>query len=257
MIIKSPDNSGSRGVSKVSDIGEINNAIEEAYRYSRKNKILIEEYIKGIEIGAQAFSVDGKCIKVLAHNDTVALPPYMVPTGHSFPIDLPKAKEKIIESVVATAVEALGIKDGPSNIDLIIDSDNNPQIIEVGARIGATCLPELVNYYCGIDWVEQAINSCLGLKVDLNDKYYQPVVAYILQSPNDGIMKSYNIPDSVKNHPNLLEVEITANIGERVNILRKGTDRIGKIIVKGKTVDEANRIALDLIKEIEIIIDKD
>ena len=84
-------------------------------------------------------------------------------------------------------------------------------------------MPELVNYYCGIDWVEQAINSCLGLKVDLNDKYYQPVVWHILQSPNDGIMKVIISLIVLKIIPICWRLRVTANIGERVNILRKGT----------------------------------
>jgi len=55
-------------------------------KYSKIDQLLVEEYIDGIEIGAQTFSVNGKCKVILLHNDTLSSPPYMVPIGHSFPI---------------------------------------------------------------------------------------------------------------------------------------------------------------------------
>jgi len=254
-VIKAPDSSGSRGVTKVNSEDEINGAVDEAFKYSRKSQILVEEYITGLEIGAQGFSINGKCVKVLVHNDTLSEPPYMVPTGHSFPISLTKEEENSVILATATAVDALGVTDGPTNVDLFVDQNNRPLIIEIGARIGATCLPELVEYYTGISWVEQAINASLGIEVDLNEKIAQPVTAYIIESPKDGILKSYNIPDEVSKHPQVKEVEITAEIGEEVNIFRKGTDRIGKIVVIGDSVENADNIALELINKISIDVE--
>ena len=62
----------------------------------------------------------------------------MIPVGHSFPIIGFTNDELIqIENDIKKAVDVLGIKDGPSNIDLIVDSkDNTVKIIEIGARIG-------------------------------------------------------------------------------------------------------------------------
>ena len=254
-IIKAPDSSGSRGVTKVKSPECVESAFHEAFKYSRKKEILVEEYIVGLEIGAQGFSINGKCTAVFVHNDTVSNPPYMIPIGHSFPILLSDEKEKAAIEACKKAVDALGVTDGPTNIDLILDKNNNVKIIEIGARIGATCLPELVDYFTGLDYVKQAINACLGESVDLKPKKQQPVTAFIIQSPKDGILKGYDIPDSVQSHPNVLEVEITAKIGEEVNVLRKGTDRIGKIVVIGNTVEECDKLALELISKIRIEVE--
>jgi biotin carboxylase len=255
-IIKSADSSGSRGVTKVRIESEIDHALQEAFKYSRLNEILVEEYISGKEIGAQCFSINGKCSCVLVHNDTLSDPPYMIPVGHSFPIvGFTDDELSQIEDDIKRAVDVLGIKDGPSNIDLIVDSrDNTVKIIEVGARIGATCLPELVFYHSGIDWVEQAINSCLNLSVNLKKIKNQPVTAFILQSPKDGKLSSYNVPNEIINNPDVKEVEITASIGDELQILRKGTDRIGKIIVTNNTVEGADDLAKNLISKINIVV---
>lgn len=254
-IIKAPDSSGSRGVTKVQSEEFVLHAFNEAFKYSRKNEILIEEYIDGLEIGAQGFSINGKCTTVFLHNDIVSNPPYMIPIAHSFPILLNSKKEQAAIEACKKAVDALGVTDGPTNIDLILDKNNDVKIIEIGARIGATCLPELVDYFTGIDYVKQAINACLGEPVDLTPNKRQPVVAFIIQSPKDGILKDYTIPDSVKLNPDVLEVEITAKIGDEVNILRKGTDRIGKIIVKADSVERANSLALEFLSKIKIEIE--
>lgn len=252
-VIKAPDSSGSRGVVKINKIEDIPEAFEEAIFYTRGKELLIEEYISGLEFGAQTFSINGKCEVVLLHNDTMSPPPYMIPTGHSFPfkhsIDLDKAV-----SDIKNAIETIGITDGPANIDLILDTNSNTiKIIEIGARIGATCLPELVHYHTGIDWVETTIMNAIGEKVSLIPTKNQPVAALILESPKDGIYKGYSIEDAIKGK--ILEYEITAQIGESVNILRKGTDRIGKILAYGNTVEEAEQKAKKLRDSIIIFVE--
>lgn len=251
-IIKSADSSGSRGVTKVKNESEIKNAFDEAHKYTKLKEILVEEYISGVEIGAQGFSIDMNCELVLLHNDTLSEPPFMIPIGHSFPIiGFTNNELNKIEEDIKKAVNVLGIKDGPSNIDIIVDSrDKTVKIIEIGARIGATCLPELVTYYTGVDWVEQTIRSSLDLPVNLKLKQKQPISAFILQAPKDGILINYVIPDEVQNNAYVKEIEITAKIGDQVNILRKGTDRIGKIIVMNESVEKADDLARKMIDKI-------
>lgn len=235
-VFKAPDSSGSRGIVKVDKFSDVNTAFDESMMYTSLNKILIEEYIEGIEIGAQAFSVDGKCVKVLLHDDYLSNKPYMIPVGHSFPIvSLSSEQTKIVEKTIISAVESLGISNGPSNIDLILDNNNEAKIIEIGARIGATCLPELVFYHTGINWVRESIKNLLGFDVDLKNYFNHSVAAFILKSEKDGILRDIIIPDTVLNDDQVLEIEVTASIGDKVHKLRKGTDRIGKIIFKEET----------------------
>lgn len=243
-VIKAADSSGSRGVIKIEEREQVKTAITEAYSYSRQEKIIVEEFIEGIEFGAQTFSVNGKCELVLMHNDTLSSPPYMIPIGHSFPFDMLNASEaEIAVERIREAVEAIGIKDGPANIDIILDKKTREvKIIEIGARIGATCLPELVSYYTGINWISESIKCSISEKVDLSIKIEQPVAALIVTSPKDGIYQGFKT-DSDKEKLKITEFEITVNKGDMVSILRKGTDRIGKIISFGKNSKEAEQNA--------------
>jgi len=254
-VIKAPDSSGSRGITKVNNESEVLKAFDEGKKYSRIGKLLVEDFVDGEEIGAQAFSRNGKCIKVLVHNDTISNPPFMIPTGHSFPSFLSDEIRLIAEKACKNAVEAIGISSGPSNIDLILSKDGTPMIIEIGARIGATCLPELVKYHTGIDWVEQTIKSCLGEDVDLTNTKDEAVAALILESPQDGVLKSFTAPDTIRNS-SVLEWEMTAVSLDEVHKLRKGTDRIGKIIVIAENVKEAEAEAMKIKSKFQYKIDE-
>jgi biotin carboxylase len=237
-IFKAPDSSGSRGVRKVSNEGQAEAAFLHAQKYARVQNILIEEFISGIEVGAQGFSLNSKCQTVLVHNDTLSAKPYMIPIGHSFPFVGEKGSHDNIKAISISSVEALGITDGPTNIDIIVDKDGQAKIIEIGARIGATCLPELVEYHTGINWVRAAIESCLGDSVDLHKTKDTPIAAVILESPLDGEFNGYDYSEDSKNELGVCEWEVTAKIGEEVNKLRKGTDRIGKVLATGRdTID--------------------
>lgn len=242
-VVKAPDSSGSRGVVKARGAGDVAAAYAEARRYSRIGLVLVEEFIAGFETGAQAFSLDGACVSVQVHDDFMSPPPFMIPVGHSFPSSLPGDVLARVEEAVAGCVNALGIAWGPSNIDLILREDGTPAIIEVGARLGATCLPELVTCYTGVDWVSAAVLAAFGRRCDLASRHHQPCAAFILQAPEDGILTAIRLPQEMLSHPDVLEFEVTASPGDHVSRLRKGTDRIGKIVTKGKTAAEAEALA--------------
>lgn len=254
-VIKASDSSGSRGITKISSLEGIEKGVKEAFQHTKLKEIIVEEFVDGIEFGAQTFSVNGKCDLVLLHNDTLSEPPYMIPIGHSFPFkDLSLKETELAKLKIKEAVEAIGIVDGPANVDIILDSNTREiKIIEIGARIGATCLPELVEYHTGINWVEQAIKSAIGESVNLTQIINQPVAAEIIFSKKNGVFWNYEHtlkPDDF----NVIEFELTVKEGENVSMLRKGTDRIGKIITIGKTVHEAEQKANKFRQNLNLII---
>lgn len=256
VIVKTPDSSASRGVTKVAEASDVEDAVRNAFNNSNKNYVLVEEFIEGLEFGAQTFSVNGECSLVLMHNDTLTNSPKMIPIGHSFPFTMQDdKKEKQAIEAIKKAVEALGIISGPANVDLILDQQTElVKIIEIGARMGATCLPELVQYNTGIDWVAESVKSALGLEPDLTITKNQPVAAMIVQSPKDGTYRDYRLNCKPEDY-NVIEYEVTPNKGEKVNKLRNGTDRIGKVIAYGTDALDAEKNAKEFLDQILIEIE--
>jgi biotin carboxylase len=256
-VVKAPSSSGSRGITKVSHNSGLQRAFYEGLKYSPNGQMLIEAFVSGIELGAQAFSVNGKCELVLLHNDTLSAPPYMIPVGHSFPSKLSPEIRKEVESLCKGAVDALGVDTGPTNIDLILDPVNGPKIIEVGARIGATCLPELIKIHCGIDWVKATVMTSLGEVADLKVGPLQPCAASIVESPADGYFYDVKMPGDVDSDKQIVGVEVSSSRGDRVSILRNGSNRIGKVISTGRSAEEAEISARNYKSKIEIVVKDD
>lgn len=259
-MIKCPDSSGSRGVSKINSLDDLEKAYEEAIYWSEKKEfVLIEEYVEGYEFGAQTFSLDGNCEIVLLHNDKISNPPYMIPVGHSFPFNSPINLDiEEIKDTIKTAVNAIGIVNGVANIDLIYDTKKNKiQIIEIGARMGATCLPELIQAHTGVDWVEKSLEALKpNSQVSKDDLVCDeiPCAAEIFYSGQDGILNSINIPKELIEMTNL-KIDLKVKRGDQLKKLRKGTDRFGSILYyqdgdlnPEKTLEEIKRkIKIELI----------
>ncbi|MDA9878097.1 ATP-grasp domain-containing protein [Luminiphilus sp.] len=255
-VIKAPDSSGSRGVTKLESIDALDYGFQEAKLYSGSGLIIIEEFIKGIEIGAQTFSEAGECLYCFLHNDTLSEGEYMVPVGHSYPLNTPSINEDRVKNEIFKALNALGLKNGPANIDLIVSEDGTPYIIEIGARAGATCLPELTSFHTGYDWTKTIIRNCLGLKHEKIDSAERPCAALILQSPRDGVFRGFDTEFTETNYADcLIDFEVTASPGDLVSILRKGTDRIGKVITSGNTPFEAEKKAAEIAAKIVFEVD--
>ena len=240
-VVKAPDSSGSRGVTRVDRASDVEAAFREATAVARDRSVIVEEFITGIEFGAQTFSTRGKCVSVQVHDDKVSSTPHMVPIFHAYPTNFSQSIVQRAQHVIASAVDALGVADGPANVDAILDADGAVRVIEVGARIGATCLPELTSYHTGTDWVGKAVQAALGERVTISRNIQRPVAAYILQAPSDGVLHEWMAPSELLADPRLLEWEVTAESGLPVSILRKGTDRIGKVVTTG--VDRREAIA--------------
>jgi len=255
-VIKAPDSSGSRGITKLNSITDFDIGYEQAKLYSANGLIIIEEFIEGTEIGAQTFSENGECLHCLIHNDSLSEGEYMVPIGHSYPLNEPSIDQEVVKNEIFKALKALGLENGPANVDLIVTDDGRPFIIEIGARAGATCLPELTSLHTGFDWTKMIIMNCLGNKQPQIESIERPCAALILQSPKDGVFKGYSLDFSQTEHEeNLVDFEITAEPGDLVSVLRKGTDRIGKVLTTGTTSLDAEKKAAEIAEKIVIEVD--
>lgn len=253
-VVKAPDSSGSRGITKVNNYAEVDNAFLEACLHSVSKNIIVEKFIDGKEIGAQTFSKDGKCVDCFLHNDFLSNSGFMVPNGHSYPLKGNYDEEKI-KIEIEKALNAIGLNNGPSNVDLIINDKGEVFIIEIGARIGATCLPELTEHFSGCALEERMIRLFLGLK----EKNYQPLnrpcAAFILESTKNGILEEVSYDFDISKYQQFNpQLEITAMPGDEVTTLKKGTDRLGKIMVSADSVEIAESIALEIKSKIKFII---
>ena len=250
LIFKSVDSSGSRGIIRVDSYDEFDSAMAYVKENTRKDYFLIEEFIEGEEFGAQAFVYNGEVVFTLPHGDYVFHGDTGVPIGHFAPYNLEESVIKDAKKQLAGAVKAMGLDNCAINADFIL-KDNKTYVLELGGRCGATCLAELVAIYYGFDYYEKILKTALGEDPDFDfGKPPVPNASHLLMSEKDGIIESqtnHNEPN-----PDIYQVQFDYQPGDEVHKFHVGPHRIGHIITKGKTLEEAQALLFDAMDKVEI-----
>lgn len=253
LIFKSVDSSGSRGITRVDSIDEFEAAIANVKANTRSDYYIVEEFIEGEEFGAQAFVYRGKVQFIIPHGDYVFHGDTGVPIGHFAPYDLsPEIIEDAKEQLTG-AIKAMGLDNCAINADFIL-KDNQTYVLELGGRSGATCLAELTSIYFGFDYYEKILRCALGEDVEFDcNSHAVPNASMLLMSEKDGVIKSQT--NSNPESPDIYEIQFDYEVGDEVHKFRVGPHRIGHVVTKGETLDEAVKTLHDALDKIKIVVE--
>ena len=252
LIVKTVDSSGSRGITRVNRPEDIPAAVAEAKACTRKDYYLVEEFIEGREFGAQAFIYGGELRFVLPHGDYVFMGNTGVPVGHFAPFELTGEQQRDVREQTAKAVRAMKLDNCAINCDFIM-KDGKTYVLEIGGRSGATCLAELVSIYYGFDYYEKIVEAALGIEPVFPQEQAVPNASKLLMSSRDGVIRS--IVDHNRENPDICEIMFDYRVGEQVKKFRVGPNRIGHVITKGRTLEEAVQTLETALKNIEINVE--
>lgn len=134
------------------------------------------------------FVLEGEVKLLLPHEKfVVTAGRTTLPGGHAFPYEADETLLKAIEDSITEAIRATGLDNCAFNADVMI-SGQQPYILEIGGRCGATCIPELISLYCGFDYYQKMLEAALGEKPDFSYEKTTPCMAKLLFSPVDGII---------------------------------------------------------------------
>ncbi len=253
LIFKIVDSSGSRGITRVDSPNQIQKAILNAQAFTRKDYYIVEEFIIGREFGAQAFVMDGKVQFILPHGDYIFLGSTGVPAGHFAPYKLSEEALEDCRETCEKAILAMGLDNCAVNADFIM-RDGRTYVLEIGGRSGATCLAELVSIYYGYDYYKKIIEVALGGKPDFPTGKAVPNASKLLMSDKDGriVCLANRNPLSDKN---IYQVQFDYTVGDQVKKFHVGPHRIGHVITRGNTLDEATAALDRALGNIEIDVE--
>ena len=258
VMFKSVDSSGSRGIIKVDSPDQFDSARNYVLENTRSDYFIVEEYIEGEEFGAQAFVQDGKLEFILPHGDYVFKGDTGVPIGHFAPYDLDPAILDDARQQLTSAIRAMQLNNCAINADFIL-KDGKTYVLEIGGRSGATCLAELVSIFYDFDYYEKIVRVAIGESVEFDIKPNSdgtngvPNASMLLRSDKDGIIKSQSNNNAP--NPDIVEVHFDYKPGEPVHAFRVGPHRIGHVITKGKSLDDAVELLHRALDNISIIIE--
>ncbi|NLG02818.1 MAG: ATP-grasp domain-containing protein [Clostridia bacterium] len=254
VIFKAVDTSGSRGIMRVNekDVDQVRKAIENIKSVTKKDFFIIEEFIEGVEFGAQALIAKGELKFVMPHGDYVFVGDTGVPVGHYVPYDLPEDVFKESIRQVKLSAQAMQLDNCAMNVDFILKEDQ-VYMLEVGARAGATCLCEMVEIYYQTDFYKMIIQTALGEELSsINFDHCVPNVCKLFLAEKTGIIEQIEIPKIEDDR--IFDLSFDYQPGDHVKKFRIGPDRIGQIIVKGKTLEEAVELMEAVMKDVKVTI---
>lgn len=163
VIVKPVDRSGSRGIFKVEDAADMEQAVNAALAESFEKKVLVEEFAQGDEFSVEYISYHGTHHFLALTRKYTTGAPNFIETAHIEPAPVSGEILAMIQSVVPQALDALEIKNGASHSEVKIDRNGVLKIIEIGSRMGGDCIgSDLVYLSTGYDCVEMVIDIACG-----------------------------------------------------------------------------------------------
>ena len=228
-VIKVTDKSGSRGIIRVDSKDEIPGAYAEAMKVTDKEYLLVEKFIKGDEIGIDAFVSEGRPVLLLPHDKLMYKGrATTVPVGHIFPFEASQALHKDMKEQVKKIIEASGMNNCAMNIDAFVCGDEL-YVIEAGGRCGATCIPELISMYGGIDYYAQMIQAACGLPTDFTITRTVPCMASLLYVTEARRLVAIDNDKIQSLRDRGIFVSFDYPAGVQLHAMHNGTDRFGQV----------------------------
>ncbi len=257
VIVKATDLQGSRGIYIAKTKEEAIKGFTEAMRLTRRSYCIVEEYIEGWEFGAQAFVKDEEILFVMPHGDNTYMSHTAVPVGHYVPLDCNQDVNRQTEVAVRSAIRALSLNNCAVNVDLIL-KDGTVYVIELTGRVGANCLPELVEINYGVEYYKMIAALAIG---DDPIEYWKQKNSYetaglakmIISTEKSGVLKEIAYQDH--NDPDVIQVSFFKKPGDEIRQFVDSNDCIGQIIVKGKDMNFCERKEQEVLDDIHMILE--
>ncbi len=235
LIVKAVDQMGSRGIFRCNTPEEVYENYPKSMAASRQDYCLLEEFIEGQLFGVEAMVQDGVPVFVLPDGTTAFQAATPTPVGHYVPAPELEPVHDQITHQVERIVAAFGLGSAPVNCDMIV-RDGEVFVVEATARAGATCLPELVGTYYGVNYYEQIVRLAAGLPLNPKlggDGEHTPALSHILLSTVSGTL--VRLENTNPPAEDLLDLSLNVSPGEEVHAYSNGRDRLGQIILKAPT----------------------
>ncbi|MDR3243112.1 MAG: ATP-grasp domain-containing protein, partial [Elusimicrobiota bacterium] len=243
LMVKPVDSSGSKGVSKIANIKDLDKAAKYALSFSRAKRFILEEWVEkfGYQIAGDGFSVDGKLAFRCFANEHFNLSsgnPF-VPIGESFPYIMSNRIHNKVHAEIQRLLDLLKMKTGAYNFDIRIDKDEKVFLMEIAPRNGGNLIAQVTRYAAGIDMVEYTIKAAMG--IDCSDLKMVETKGfwscYMLHSQTAGILKNIWIDEDFK-QDNLIEFEMQYKAGDKVEAFTGSNGTLGTMILKFKNEKE-------------------
>lgn len=236
IIVKPVDSAGSKGVSRVDDMSQLENAVTHAIEESKKGRFIIEEFIEtlGYSSDSDCFTINGELV-VCTFSDQIfdieASNPY-TPAAYIWPSSMSLAHQTELKKELQRLMTLLDMKTGIYNIETRVGKDGKPYIMEVSPRAGGNRLAEMIKIKYGQDLIKAAVGASIGIVPEINEPENDEteVIELILHSNKEGQFKKLIIADNIKCF--VEETDLWVKEKEMIEEFNGANKAIGTLVLK-------------------------
>jgi biotin carboxylase len=259
LVVKPVDSRGARGVLRVMAGDDLEFAYNHALEHSPSGRVIVEKCIEGHQVSTESVLLEGAAytpgFSDRNYEELERFAPYVIEDGGQQPSFMFDSDRAAISELAVAAGRALGIKKGIVKGDMVL-SANGPMVIEIAPRLsGGWFCTDQIPLSTGVDVVGAAIKLALGDEVTESE---------LTPTKNIGVAIRYffSEPGRVVDIKNVSKFDNTEWVhklgffvakGDEVGRVSNHTCRLGFVITKGATRDEAVSRAREVVEEIHII----
>jgi biotin carboxylase len=262
VVIKPVDNSGARGVQRISRGMDVAAAFEYSRGFAYSGEVIAEKFISGLQISTEGLMHDdvfyctGFADRNYARLDDAL--PFMVEDGGDIPTVLNDADKRKVEAEFEKAARALGIDWGPAKGDMIFGEDGKPYVIEIAARLsGGNFCYDKVPWSTGVDIVDILVDMAVGNPVDATR--FAPTCNLATSQryffPAAGTLKQIDGVAAAKAHDHIRKVDVWAALGETIATAENHPSRVGYVIACAPTREQAVAAARAAVAKVEFQVE--
>ena len=236
VIVKPTDSAGSKGVTRVNRLEDLEPALKVAFDHSISGRVIVEEFIEkqGCSSDTDCFSVDGqlKFVSFSAQRFDEDAPNPYTPSAYSWPSTFTPAQEEELTSEIQRLLTLLGMRTSIYNIETRVGTNGKPYIMEVSPRGGGNRLAEMLRYATGVDLITNAVRAAVGEEVvDVKQKSYNGAWAeVVLHSDKNGKFQELSVDASTVN-AKVVETDLWVQPGDQVHAFKGANDAIGTLVL--------------------------
>jgi len=204
LILKPKDAFSSRGVYKIDKFEDIGIRLSETRSFASCGEVIVEEFLQGKEYSVETITFKGETTVIQVTEKFITPFPNTVEMGHLQPAIINEQQKYEVESIVKSAIRAIGIDYSASHAEVMITA-GGVKMIEIGARLGGDFIASyLTRASTGISMDKAAVQVALGMAPDVERmKSRYSFIKYIELPLNKKVIEILPVDDITK-HPGVV-----------------------------------------------------
>lgn len=250
LVLKMPFSCGSKDVFLVNSENQLRHRIRYIKNHYPNKDVIIEEYLVGSQYMVEAIAYKGDIEVVAVIEQEVTKKERFIVTGYSISSEVEQELYNSLVEVSKEIISDIGLETGNCHLELR-HIGGKWKLIEVNPRISGGVMNRLIDESYGFNYAEQILKLYMGEKPYLAKEKACSVYAHYITTNAIGTLASVTGIWKASEIPGVVSIRIKPRIGHTVIPPLAMGQRLGYVLTKGKTRNEAQTIALHAASQIQ------